>query len=157
MHELALKNNGKCLSIEYINTDTKYQWECNKKHQWIATSNSIRSGQWCPTCAKTNDKAQTEVYDFVKQFRPDALFNVKGLLKSKRLELDVYVPSLNKAVELDGEHWHNMSEAIERDSRKNNECLEVGIGLLRISYRKQWCRAKRSIGETMIKNFLGVD
>ena len=40
LHELAVKHNGKCLSDTYINSQTKYLWECSGKHQWEATANN---------------------------------------------------------------------------------------------------------------------
>jgi very-short-patch-repair endonuclease len=135
---------------------SKYSWKCHEGHQWEAIANDIQQGSWCPTCSKTNDKAQAELFEFVKQFYPDALLNVKGLLKSKRFELDIYIPSLRKAIELDGEYWHNMPGAIERDLRKGNECEQAGIELLRIPYVACWHKNKRSIGERMIKEFLNL-
>jgi thiol-disulfide isomerase/thioredoxin len=156
LHELASENNGRCLSIAYVNTKTKYQWECNLNHRWEAVANNIQQNKWCPTCAKTNDKAQTEVYDFVKQFYPDALYNVTGLLKSKKLELDVYIPSLKKAIELDGEYWHSMPGAAERDLRKNIQCSEAGIQLLRVPYVACWYDKSRKIGERMIMKYLNL-
>jgi hypothetical protein len=156
LHELATKRNGKCLSDVYVNIGTKYLWECSDKHQWEAIASRIQQNHWCPTCGKTNDKAQTEVFDFVRQFHPDALMNVKGLLKSKRFELDILIPCLKKAIELDGEGWHSMPGAVERDSRKDKECLEAGIQLLRIKYTSQWYKKNRSVGEQLVKEFLNV-
>jgi hypothetical protein len=135
---------------------SKYEWGCSNNHRWEAKATNIQQGNWCPECSKKYDKAQTELYDFVKQFYPDALLNVDGLLKNKRFELDIYIPSIKKAIELDGEYWHNKPGAIERDLRKDNECLEVGIELLRIPYVACWYNKKRSIGEQMIKEFLEI-
>lgn len=52
LHTVALKKEGKCLSTEYINSKTKYLWECSKGHQWEATAQSIDlNSTWCPHCA----------------------------------------------------------------------------------------------------------
>jgi very-short-patch-repair endonuclease len=53
-------------------------------------------------------------------------------LKSKRLELDIWVPSIKTAIEYDGRRWHKMPKAWERDWRKTNECTQAGIRLIRI-------------------------
>lgn len=53
------------------------------------------------------------------------------------LELDIWIPGLRKAIEYDGEYWHQTPEAQERDSRKTRACCQAGIGLLRIS-DKHW-------------------
>ena len=49
---LANERGGKCLSIEYINTNSKLKWECSKGHQWEATYANVQRGTWCPVCAK---------------------------------------------------------------------------------------------------------
>jgi len=51
MHEVAAERNGQYLSTEYINSSTKSEWQCEKGHQWMATSNDIIQGSWCPYCA----------------------------------------------------------------------------------------------------------
>jgi len=51
--DLATKNNGKCLSTEYCNRNTKYLWECEKGHQWRSNVNHILNDEtWCPKCIK---------------------------------------------------------------------------------------------------------
>jgi hypothetical protein len=130
---LASKNNGKCLSIEYVNCTSRYLWQCQEGHIWEANSNSITQGSWCPTCFHKHSKSELEIYEFIKSFHLDAINGKRGLLKSQRLELDIYIPSLNKAIEYDGTYWHNTGGSLERDVRKNLECQEAGISLMRIS------------------------
>ena len=36
----------------YVNARTRLTWECAKGHQWNAVPNSIKSGSWCPDCAR---------------------------------------------------------------------------------------------------------
>lgn len=50
--ESALKHGGVCLSNEYINAQTKLRWRCELGHEFSASTNSVRSGHWCPTCAR---------------------------------------------------------------------------------------------------------
>ena len=52
MREMATNRDGKCLSKVYINGDHKLKWQCSKGHQWETRPVSIRSGSWCPHCAK---------------------------------------------------------------------------------------------------------
>ena len=40
---IAFKNNGKCLSEEYINNATSMLWECNNGHQWQARLANIKN------------------------------------------------------------------------------------------------------------------
>lgn len=52
--ELAKSKNGKCLSDEYFNSNTKMLWECQNKHQWSARYKDIKyKDSWCPICNDT--------------------------------------------------------------------------------------------------------
>ena len=51
MHALAAARDGRCLSTEYIDQDTKLLWECEKGHQWWTRPGAVRDGSWCPQCA----------------------------------------------------------------------------------------------------------
>jgi len=47
---LAAKNNGKCISIEYVHARQPLLWECKNGHKWSAALRSIKTGSWCPKC-----------------------------------------------------------------------------------------------------------
>ena len=50
-HQLAAKNGGECLSIEYTNLETPLQWRCFRNHEWsVALLNIKSSGRWCRKC-----------------------------------------------------------------------------------------------------------
>jgi hypothetical protein len=49
-HLLAEKKGGRCLSTEYVNTDTHLEWECDKKHKWFSAPSKIKNDRWCPYC-----------------------------------------------------------------------------------------------------------
>src|SRR2546421_12462666 len=42
MQIIAMKRGGKCLSLEYVNSQTKLLWECKVGHRWEAIPNNIR-------------------------------------------------------------------------------------------------------------------
>jgi len=49
--QIAKNHGGKCLSNEYINNNTKMEWECKVKHRWSANLTNIKDGgQWCYKC-----------------------------------------------------------------------------------------------------------
>ena len=52
MKELAEQRGGECLSVRYVNAQTKLIWQCNKEHIWKALPSSVKhAGSWCPECA----------------------------------------------------------------------------------------------------------
>ena len=63
--EVAKCNNGICLSKEYINANTKMEWQCEKGHIWKATYNGIKRGTWCNICSseRTAEKLRLSIED----------------------------------------------------------------------------------------------
>jgi len=53
MQEIAKSRQGECLSNKYVNSSTHLRWRCSEGHEWNAVPSSIKSGTWCPNCAKT--------------------------------------------------------------------------------------------------------
>ena len=52
MKKIAASRGGKCLSDEYIDRNTKLEWECNAGHTWFASPASVKNREhWCPICA----------------------------------------------------------------------------------------------------------
>lgn len=51
MRELARQRGGTCLSSRYTNNKTRLKWQCRKGHTWMAPSNYVVCGNWCPHCA----------------------------------------------------------------------------------------------------------
>ena len=54
MKRIALEKEGKCLSEEYFNDETKLKWMCSKGHTWDASYTIVRQGGWCTQCAKND-------------------------------------------------------------------------------------------------------
>lgn len=92
LHNHAKNKNGLCMDSEYINGNHYYTWKCkNVKHKtWKASWFNVERGTWCPNCTQSRSKPEIAIYDFLKHFYPTVQPNVKGLLKSKRLELDFH-------------------------------------------------------------------
>ena len=53
LEEYANERGGKCLSVEYINSNTKMKWECREGHIWDSSFGHMKSQKsWCPKCGK---------------------------------------------------------------------------------------------------------
>jgi len=52
MYALARSRGGKCLSKTYITNREKLEWQCKEGHRWKSSGHSVKSGSWCPYCAK---------------------------------------------------------------------------------------------------------
>ena len=132
------KDGYKLLSKEYINNKTKLDIKCPLGHNFKMNYSKFRYGQKCPVCWQENSqsKAEKEVQEFVK-----SLFEYETVICNDRtqilnhntgyyLELDVYLPNLNKAIEYNGIFWHSKPEQKIKDKIKKDQCKEKGIDLL---------------------------
>lgn len=84
--------------------------------------------------------AEREIVDFIKSLVPNATIetNVRHIIPG--LELDIYLPEYQLAIEYDGIFWHSdHHDRIDRKyhSTKTDMCDKVGINLLHI-FENEW-------------------
>jgi len=77
------------------------------------------------TSSQSSFREQLICY-YLKQQFPDTISRYKDL----GFELDIYIPSINIAVEFDGYYWHK--DSIDRDMEKDHLCHQNGIRLIRL-------------------------
>jgi len=130
---------------------------CPKDHVHKIRWDSWKSGARCYYCAKLGrSKAEMEICNFLDNLNIDYIPNDRTVIKNPKtergLELDIWFPSLNKAIEFNGEYWHSLKSRFERDILKKKLCLDKNINLLVILY-KEWINNKENILEK-IKEFV---
>lgn len=110
----------------------KVWWLCPAGHEYRASLLHRGHGTNCPICnsGRQTSFAEQAVFFYVKHSFPDAENRALGIL-GRRMELDIYIPSLNTAVEYDGVFWHGEHNR-KRDLFKYRECRRLGIRLFRI-------------------------
>ncbi len=69
---LALSNDGLCLSDTFVTIKHKLLWRCVRGHQWFATFDNVRCGSWCRKC---NQKNQYDKKDFLYIAKNHAIEN----------------------------------------------------------------------------------
>jgi hypothetical protein len=52
LRDVARERGGACLAEICSGSQVKVEWQCARGHRWWATPNQIRTGSWCPTCAR---------------------------------------------------------------------------------------------------------
>ena len=65
----------------------------------------------------------------IKMIRNDRT-QIKNPLTNCTLELDIWIPSLNKAIEFNGDYWHSDKYTKTKDKIKVKQCEEKNINLL---------------------------
>jgi hypothetical protein len=141
------------LTKEYINAHQKLKYICSNGHKHSISWNNWKGGYRCPYCIIIVSKGEVEVRDFVKSLRIKVSSNNRSQIFNPEtgngLELDIFIPTLNKAIEYNGEYWHQDKT---RDLFKQQLCKSKDIDLLTI-WDKEW-KTKRGICENRIKNFV---
>ena len=115
-------------------THKKYWFKCEHHSSYFARiSDRTSSNSGCPKCAKSKNISSHEniIFNYLKKYMPKGKqsFVFKGIRKAG-LELDIFYPSLNLAIEYDGYYWHK--DKIEKDKLKNLFCKSLQIKLIRI-------------------------
>ena len=62
LHKVARERGGECVSNEYLYSDRKLEWKCDKGHRWKSIPYSVKDmGYWCPECALENKRLSIDI------------------------------------------------------------------------------------------------
>jgi rubrerythrin len=114
------------------NSNKSVWWKCQFcGNSWKAIVNDRTRGKGCPKCAKRSKTSFPEqaIFYYLKKVFPEAINGYKNNLP-QNMELDIFIPSINTAIEYDGP-WHKVRD--QEDERKYDWCKSQNIILLRIS------------------------
>lgn len=100
---------------------------------------------------------QLDVEAFIKSLNIPYQHNVHSVLSNKRLELDIYIPSHNLAIECNGLYYHYYPVK-DKDYHYNKSrlCEEKGIRLIHIWENEWYNERQQPILKSIIKNALGL-
>lgn len=110
-------------------SNQKVWWQCSFcGHQWQNTvTHRTNRGSGCPACTRGQTSfAEQVVFFYVSQVFPDAVNRYKDTF-----EFDIFIPSVNTAVEYDGSFYHSSKKKLELDNSKDRYCHKQGIKLIR--------------------------
>lgn len=122
----------------YSNKDVA--WKCHIcGYEWNTRLQNRTDGyQGCPKCAINSHTSFPEqaVFFFLRRDLFHDAINQYLITQNDytnyKYAIDIYVPSRKIAIEYDGEYWHNLNKAQERDNLKEKRINELGITLYRI-------------------------
>ena len=123
------KNEGSTPD-QFTEHSNKVVWWLGKcGHEWKTDIESRSYGSGCPVCKIENSVSFNEKAIAYYLGRITAVEETAHPMKSSRKEIDIFLPDLRIAIEYDGEAFHR---DVEKDMRKNRECSENGIRLIRV-------------------------
>lgn len=109
-------------------SNKKVWWKCKNGHEWQASICNRNKKRGCPICSHSRRISVPEkaIYYYLSK-----IFSVEQNIKlpNVNMELDLFIPVLNLAVEYDGKIWH---KNIKRDIVKDKYCFDNDITLVRI-------------------------
>ena len=175
-NDLAITHPALCSEWDYDNNSkepseysrgsrSKVWWKCVKGHSYkmsIKSRTRPRKGNkrpsGCPICNANASRKEIEVFEYIKSILPKAVEvfrNDKTLITP--LELDIYIPSKNIAIEFNGLYWHTENQGKDRNyhKEKHDACRRKNIQLITI-WEDEW-DFKREIVKSMIAHKIGVD
>lgn len=128
------KNKGNTPFNIRAGSDKVIVWSCKEcGHVWeTQAKNRVIKNTGCPKCHERYNVGFPElaIYFYVKQLFTDAQLNAPlegiGIYKS----VDIFIPSLNLAIEYDGGHTHR--ERVEIDKKKSCLLLDRDYRLIRV-------------------------
>lgn len=98
---------------------------------------------------RSSSTGEDELYELMSTYADDIIRNDRVLLDGH--ELDLYCPSLNLAVEFNGEYWHSVDRVGSSYHRtKSDRCAKAGVRLIHI-FEWEW-RDSREACESIIVN-----
>jgi len=129
------------LTKEYKNNVQKLDYICPKGHEYNISWQSWQQGSRCSKCSNNISKWEIEVKKFLGNSNIDYISNDRTQLANPstgyKLELDIWMPELNKAIECNGVYWHTDKERKQCDSIKRQLCKDKNVDLLVIT-DKEW-------------------
>ena len=133
-----------------IHSNKKVWWVCPKGHLWKCAVNHRTNGSECPVCQRgysTSFPEQAILY-YIKKAYPDAQNGFTGIFTNHRMELDIYIPSLNLGIEYDGYAYHHTKTQLGRELKKYEICKKEHIKLIRI--REDVLNADRKSSDVLL-------
>jgi hypothetical protein len=142
MYDMISRCNLTLLS----NHNNNLTLQCDKcDNQFKMTRQYFTDSKWrtdvCPTCRPESVKSQAEIglLDYVRTLLPHTIILSGDRQTISPLELDIYIPSLNVAIEYCGLYWHSELQGKHRmyHQYKMVNCAEKGIRLITI-FEDEW-------------------
>jgi ribosomal protein L37E len=145
---------------EYQGVTTKF----NKKYEFSCKrcgkieEHNISNGKIpkCQTCDKTGcSNFQHEIFEFVKMTMPESAVVSNNRTLIRPLEIDIFIPDKNFAIEADGLYYHSEVTGMKNKNyhlNKTKNCAASGVRLVHI-FESEW-KTKNDIVKSILKSIL---
>jgi hypothetical protein len=156
INKIESESNLEIIKCDVNNIRDKITLKCDKGHIFERIVNNAFYHLTCPKCNNNGSSfAEIDVYNHIKDnINLDVLPNKRDIISP--LELDIYIPDKNIAIEYNGLYWHNDSnDRIDKNYHLNKTklCEEKGIQLIHV-FENEWL-LKPEIVKSILLSKLG--
>lgn len=144
-----------CSLEEFEGVMTPYYWKCKFCGRVFFSYITYRRCPKCNPIQKPTSNKEKELIDFIQSnYSGEIQLNTKKIITP--MELDVYIPDLNLAVEFNGIYWHSELQGKDKNYHllKTENCEKVGIKLIQV-YEHEWDENKELV-KRMLLNRIGL-
>ena len=109
-------------------SDKKAWWLCPKGHSYKSriANRTSKNPTGCPSCTKQTSEPEIRILSELKWLFDE----VNSRYKVDGVEVDIFLPNFNLAIEYDGSYWHRDKK--DSDLEKNKFLLSQDINLIRV-------------------------
>ena len=137
--------------------------KCNSESSFYLINGLIdklnKSFFYCKFCERKSSTIEREIQQFImnecRNGQQDLKLNDRQVIKP--LELDIYIPRKQLAIEVDGLYWHQADGIINKayyHINKTNLCNDKSVQLVHI-FENEW-KQKQEIVKSRLKNLFGI-
>jgi hypothetical protein len=138
------------LNSDYVNQNTPLSLKCPIHGDFKHTLNGLKINS-CPKCYTS--KENLEILEYIKTLGFNPILNDRAAISP--LELDIYVPEKQLAIEFNGLYWHcSLFKDKNYHFNKYKKCVENNIRLFGI-FADEWVD-KKDLIKAMIRHRLGI-
>lgn len=125
--------------LEEFKQGAKERWETESVEQKL--NRQKKAGEALKRASIEGSKAEKFLYEQLTRSGYDVIIHKTGLIPGQKFEVDLYLPSMKVAIEIDGpQHFlpvygeMNLHRNIKYDTIKNGALLSRGICVIRVKY-----------------------
>jgi hypothetical protein len=139
--------------VDYTGCKNHINIICKEHGVFNQEPDSHLQGTGCPKCGLSYDKSENELKEFLKSLNISFIENTRKIISP--LELDIFIPSHNMAIEYNGLYWHSeIHKPSNYHLNKTELCEKQNVKLIHI-FEDEWL-FKQDIVKSRLKNLLGL-
>ena len=119
--------------VEYVDYDTPIVIICKKHGEFLQTPDAHLQGKGCQSCSIRHSSYVEDIINFIRS-NMNTTVEINNRKVIYPLELDIYLPEKNIAIEFNGIRWHTEEFGKDKNYHLNKliECNKKGIKLIQI-------------------------